>query len=426
MKASVLEEFEWRGLVYDKTEGLGQWLAEEKVSAYIGFDPTADSLHVGSLLPIMGLVRLQQYGHRPIALVGGGTGMIGDPSGKSKERNLLDEEQLAKNVEGIRNQLAKFLDFETKENPAKLVNNYDWLGKMNFIEFLRDVGKNFTVNYMMAKESVKRRINSEEGISYTEFTYMMLQAYDFYKLSQSEDCYLQMGGSDQWGNITAGIDYIRRQGGKKAHGLVFPLVTNSSGAKFGKSEEGNIWLDPEKTSPYRFYQFWLNSSDSDVLGYLKNFTMLDQDQIAELGHRLETDPASRAAQKRLAEEITRTVHGQEELDKVQRASKVMFGGSVEGLTAADISAIIREMPATDLARENFEGEGFWVPELLVSCGVTKSKGEARRLVTSGAVYVNNQRVADANHKIVLDQAIDGRFLVLRKGKKNYHLVKILS
>ncbi len=425
MKSNLYEELKWRGLIYDNTEGVEELLAKEKVTAYIGFDPTADSLHVGSLLPILSLVRLQQFGHKPIALIGGATGMIGDPSGKSQERNLLSAEQLAANIAGIRAQLSHFIDFEREGNPAQIKNNYDWLGSFNFIDFLRDVGKSFTINYMMAKESVKRRLGSEEGISYTEFTYMMLQAYDFYHLNQHEDCVLQMGGSDQWGNITAGTDYIRRQGGKKAYGLVSPLITNSSGAKFGKTEQGNIWLDPKRTSPYRFYQFWLNAGDDEVVHYLKVFTFLTQEEVAELEQTVKDQPEKRLAQSRLAEAMTILVHGRDELEKVQRATELMFGGSSEGLTADLLATVEEDLPLTEISKEKFLNDGIWVAELLVSCGVTKSNGEARRLITGNGLKINGTTVADFKANVTLAESVEDRYFMINKGRKHRFLVKVI-
>src|SRR6266704_1785566 len=325
---NVFEEFQWRGMLYDASEGLEEALAHHSITGYIGFDPTAASLHVGSLLPIMSLVRLQQHGHTPIALVGGGTGMIGDPSGKTQERQLLSKELIEFNVEGIRAQLSLFLDFEVKTNRAMLINNADWLVHVRMVDFLRDVGKHFTVNYMLAKESVKRRFEEGEGISFTEFSYILLQAYDFLILYDRYGCTLQMGGSDQWGNILAGIELMRKMRGARGYGMVFPLVTTTSGIKFGKTEAGSVWLDPKLTSPYRFYQFWINTDDRDVVKYLKFFTMLNQEEIAELEAAVEIAPEKREAQKRLAQEVTRVVHGDYELRKAIQASQVLFGGEI--------------------------------------------------------------------------------------------------
>ncbi len=425
MKDHLLNEFRWRGLLYDQTEGVEEAISTRKVTGYVGFDPTGDSLHVGSLLPIMGLVHLQRYGHSPIALVGGATGMIGDPSGKSKERNLLSEERLAHNVDCIHKQLSRFLDFDCKSNPAKLVNNHDWLGPISFIEFMRDVGKHFPVGYMMAKESVKRRIEGD-GISFTEFSYMLLQAYDFYHLSKHHNCELQMGGSDQWGNITAGKELIRRIDGKKAHGVVFPLITTASGQKFGKTEEGAVWLDAEKTSPYKFYQYWMNADDKEALNYLKFFSLLEEEECEELAALQEAAPHKRDVQKRLAMEVTKTVHGATALDHVMKASKAMFGGELTDLSAREIGEIFDNVPSTELKKSDFEGEGYPILDLMANCGVVKSKGEARRLLQGGGVNMNNIRVNEVDRKVVVDDAIEGAFIVLRKGSKNYHLVKVLG
>ncbi len=422
--ANFIEEMRWRGMIYDMTEGTEEALAREKLTAYIGFDPTADSLHVGSLLPIMALVHLQRHGHTPIALVGGGTGMIGDPSGKTKERQLLDERQLAHNLAGIRAQLGRFLLFEGVDNPAMMIDNADWLRPLRLLDFLRDTGKHFTVNYMMTKDSVKSRLAAEEGISFTEFSYMLLQAYDFLTLFREHGCTVQMGGSDQWGNITAGIELIRRIEDSKAHGLTMPLVTTTSGVKFGKTEAGTIWLDPARTSPFRFFQFWLNTADEDVIQYLKFFTLLGPDEIGELEEAVRTAPHERAAQRRLAEEVTRLVHGEGALASALRATGVLFGGDLEGLSAAELLDIFAEVPSSDVSRTDLEGEGLPLVDLVYLCGLESSKKRARQLVESGGVYLNNRRVDDRERVIRPDDAIEGRMLVLRKGKKQYHLVQV--
>ncbi|MGH2481269.1 MAG: tyrosine--tRNA ligase, partial [Ktedonobacteraceae bacterium] len=354
---NLYEELQWRGMLYGATEGVQEELAKPQITGYIGFDPTAASLHVGSLLPIMGLVRLQRHGHTPIALAGGGTGMIGDPSGKTTERQLLSKEQLAENLAGIRGQLAHFLDFESKTNPALLVNNADWLTTISLVDFLRDVGKHFTVNYMLAKESVKQRYERGDGISFTEFSYMLLQAYDFLMLHDRHNCILQMGGSDQWGNIVAGTELIRKLRGAKGHGMVFPLVTTSAGVKFGKTEAGAIWLDPDLTSPFRFYQFWFNTDDRDVVRYLKFFTLLEQTEITELEASIETAPEKREAQRRLGEEVTRMVHGDAHLQRALLATRVLFGGEMAGLSAGDVLDIFADVPSHELPRSSFEGAG---------------------------------------------------------------------
>lgn len=419
---NLYQELHWRGFIYQETEGARQVLSdqERKITGYIGFDPTAESLHVGSLLPIMGLVHLQRYGHTAIAVVGGATGMIGDPSGKSKERILLSEEILRRNQDGIKKQLERFLSF-TGKNPAIIVNNYDWTANVTIIQFLRDIGKNFTVNYMLSKESVKRRLDGE-GISYTEFSYMLLQAFDFLHLYDNYNCILQMGGSDQWGNITAGIDLIRKLRGGKAYGLVFPLLTTASGTKFGKSEEGTIWLDEKLTSPYRFYQFWINADDRDVIRYLKFFTLLSKEEIESLEVELKERPERRVAHRRLAEEVTRMVHGEEGLKKAQRATSVLFGGSFEGLSSSELEEIFSHVPSFEISRD--ELEGMSIAELAVSSGLVKSKGEAKRLIVSGGLYMNNIKVDSAVEKVSSERFIDGKILVLRKGKKSFLIVKI--
>ena len=422
---NLVEELRWRGLIHTATEGAEETLINEKVTAYIGFDPTADSLHVGHLLPIMVLVHLQRYGHTPIALAGGGTGMIGDPSGRTKERQLLTYEQIAYNVECIKRQLSAFLHFEGVENPAIMVNNADWLAKLNLIEFLRDIGKHFTVNYMLAKDSVKTRLESEEGISFTEFSYMLLQSYDFLRLYLEHGCTFQMGGSDQWGNITAGAELIRKVADGKAHAVTVPLVTSTSGVKFGKTEAGAVWLDPARTSPFRFYQFWINTTDGDVIPYLKYFTLLSREEIAELERALATEPHRRAAQTRLAEEVTRMVHGEDGLRKAQAATEVLFGGrDLEGLSADDLLDIFAEVPSSALAAGSLSGAGINVVDLALEAGLDRSKKLIRDLIKNGGLYLNNRPVDDPDRAVTLDDAIDGRVIVLRKGKKNYHLVQV--
>lgn len=422
---SLYDELKWRGALYDATEGVEEVIAKEKLTGYIGFDPTAKSLHVGSLLQIMNLARFQRFGHTPIALVGGGTGLIGDPSGKTKERQLLTKTDVEENVAGIRDQLARFLDFDAKQNPAKLLNNIDWLGSISFVDFLRDVGKYFTVNSMLAKESVKRRIESEDGISFTEFSYSLLQSYDYLVLYDRHNCRLQMGGSDQWGNIVSGADLVRRLRGAKAYGLVSPLVTTSTGVKFGKTEAGAVWLDAALTSPYRFYQFWLNTDDADVLPYLKYFTWLKQAEIAELQSALEERPEQREAQRTLAKEVTQMVHGQNGVDSAEKASQVLFGGEIEGMSAAEVQDIFQDVPSCDIAKTAFEGEGMSMIDLLAESGVAKSKGEARRLLQGGGVYLNNRKT-EMTQSVTLNDSIDGQFLVLRKGRKNYQFVRIVG
>lgn len=417
-------ELEWRGLVFDATEGLRDLIAREKLTTYIGFDPTAASLHVGSLLPMVTLARLQRFGHPPIAVVGGGTGMIGDPSGKATERALLTIEQVEANVEGIRRQLSRFLDFDDVTAPARLVNNAEWLTKLSAIEFMREVGKYFTVNYMLAKESVRRRSDSDEGISYTEFSYLLLQSYDFLVLHDRFACSVQMGGSDQWGNITAGVDLIRRLRSSKAHGLVMPLMTTASGAKFGKTEAGALWLDPGLTSPFKFFQFWLHTDDTDVGKYLRFFTFLDRSTIEQLEDTARTAPELREAQRALAREVTRMVHGDEAVARAERAAGVLFGEDIATLPADDVLSVFDDVPSSTVTADRLAGEGVAVVELLASSGLTASKGEATRLIRGGGVYVNNRRVTDEKARLRSGDAIDGRLFVLRKGAKQNHLVKI--
>jgi tyrosyl-tRNA synthetase len=424
---NLFDEFMWRGLVYDATEGLPELLSKERVTAYIGFDPTASSLHVGSLLPVMALARLQRFGHSPIAIVGGGTGMIGDPSGKSQERVLLSAAQIEENLAGIRRQLERFLDFEPRAGAqlaARIVNNAEWLANVGLLEFLRDAGKHFTVNYMLQKESVNRRLESEEGISFTEFSYLLLQAYDFLQLFDRFDCTLQLGGSDQWGNITAGIDLIRKLRAKKAHGLVMPLVTTASGVKFGKTEAGTIWLAPERTSPFRFYQFWLNTDDRDVVAYLKYFTFLEADAVTALAAAVAAAPEKREAQRVLAREVTALVHGAEHVSRAEHASALLFGEDITALPADDVLAVFEDVPSTDLPAGEFDADGVGLVDLLARVKLVPSKSEARRLVQSGGVYVNNRRAADVQSRVTRGQAIGGRVFVLRKGSKQNHLIRL--
>jgi len=415
-------------MIEDLTEGVEEAFRSGPLTAYIGFDPSASSLHVGSLLPIMGLVHLQRHGHRPIAVVGGGTGLIGDPSGKTEERPLLNRDEVARNLEGIRGQLEHFLEFDGVENPARLVNNLDWLGRLSLVDFLRDVGKHFSVNALLRKESVRRRVEAEEtGISYTEFSYALLQAYDFLELHRRYGCTLQLGGSDQWGNITAGIDLVRRMEGERAYGIVFPLVTTADGTKFGKTEEGTVWLDPERTSPFRFYQFWINTDDRDVVRYLRRFTLLEREEIGALERAVEERPHEREAQRRLAEEVTRAVHGEGGLERARRATQVLFRGEdLEGLAAAEIADIFSDVPSSELAPSALEGEGRGLVELLADTGLTRSRSEARRQIAQGGIYLNNERVEDAERRVGRGDAIEERFLVLRRGKKRYHLVKLVG
>ena len=422
--SDVFEEFRWRGLVSEHTEGLPELLARERVTAYIGFDPTASSLHVGTLLTIMGLARLQRFGHSPIAIVGGGTGMIGDPSGKTIERQLLSREQIDENVAGIRRQLERFLDFDRAGNPARIINNADWLASFDLLGFLRDTGKYFTVNYMLQKESVHRRLESEEGISYTEFSYLLLQARDFLELFDRQQCVLQMGGTDQWGNITAGIDLIRKVRAKKAHGLVWPLMTTAAGTKFGKTEAGTVWLDAGRTSPFTFYQFWLNADDRDAVAYLRYFTFLDRDAVAALDEATSRAPEKREAQRVLAREVTALAHGADQVARAEHASSLLFGEDITTLGADDVEAVFADVPSTELPADAFGGDGMTIVDLVARVQLAPSKGEARRLVQSGGIYVNNRRVADVQARVTREMAIGGRLFVVRKGQKQNHLVRM--
>jgi tyrosyl-tRNA synthetase len=418
---SLYDELKWRGLVYDATEGVQDVLARERVVGYIGFDPTASSLHVGSLLVMMVLAHMQRQGHSPIALVGGGTGLIGDPSGKTAERQLLTVERVEENVRGIRAQLARFLDFDTATNPARLVNNAEWLTNLGAIEFMRDVGKHFTVNAMLAKESVKRRTESEDGISYTEFSYSLLQAYDYLVLHDRFGCTLQMGGSDQWGNITSGMDLIRRVRGGKAHGLVMPLVTTASGTKFGKTEAGAIWLDPALTKPYEFHQFWLNVDDRDAVKYLKFFTFLEEARIAELEAATTREPENRHAQHALANEVTALVHGADAVREAERAAEKLFKGDLVSMSESELLQVFSSVPSSQTP---YRSEGWLVTEFLASNAVTGSKGEAVRLIKGGGIYVNGQRVVDEKLRVSPSDAMHGRYFVVRKGKKDNFLVRV--
>ncbi len=423
---NFLKELEWRGLLHTSTQGVEEYFqTNSNIIGYIGFDPTASSLHVGSLLPIMGLVHLQRCGHTPIAIAGGGTGMIGDPSGKTQERKLLSLEDIETNLEGIKKQLAKFLDFNAPKNPARLVNNADWLTKITLMEFLRDIGKNFSVNEMLAKDSVKNRIEKEQGISFTEFSYSLLQSYDFLELYNRYGCTLQMGGSDQWGNIVAGKDLIRRKTGAEAHGVVFPLITTTSGTKFGKTESGTVWLDAERTSPYRFYQFWYNTDDRETMKYLKFFTLLPQDRIAELEAMMQTAPEKREAQSTLAREVTRLVHDETAVVQALKASKIFFGGEITDVSDTELVDIFSDVPSVEISRTSFEGEGVPFVDVLVQAQVAKSKSDARRAIEGGGIYLNNVRTADVMKKISLTDTVHGKFIILRKGGKNYFMVKVV-
>jgi tyrosyl-tRNA synthetase len=424
MANSAFDELKWRGLVKDNTESVPEMLAYSQVKAYNGFDATADSLHVGHMVPLMALARLQRFGHVPIAVAGGGTSMIGDPSGRTDERLLLSREAIESNIETIKSQLAHFLDFEVKKNPALLVNNADWLLSLNLVDFLRDIGKHFTVNYMISKDSVKMRLDREDGISFTEFSYMLLQSYDFLHLYDHFGCTIQTGGSDQWGNITAGVELIRRMRGKPAGALVYPLITKADGTKFGKTASGAVWLAPQRTSPYRFYQFWMNTDDRDVINYLKFFTWLDEITIREIETTVQQRPEQREAQRRLAQEMTRMVHDETALQKAEQASQVLFGGEVAGLTGTEVADIFADVPSGEVASGKLQGDGLPVVDMLAECRVVTSKGEARRAIEAGGVYLNNRRISDATVRVTVADVIDNQFIVLRHGRKNYWLVRI--
>ena len=426
---SVFDEFKWRGLVYDHTDGVPDILAKEKISVYNGFDPTADSLHIGNLVPMMGLARLQRFGHTPIVLAGGGTGMVGDPSGRSTERNLLTREVIDANVAAQKVQLAHLLDFEVKSKPAVIVNNDDWLAPISMMDFLRDTGKYFTINYMLAKDSVKSRMDrgdgsSSEGISFTEFSYMLLQAYDFRHLFNGSNCVMQAGGSDQWGNIIAGVELIRKSQAQKAYGLVYPLITKADGSKFGKTADGAVWLSAERTSPYRFYQYWVNADDAEVINFLRYFTWLNKGEIAEFEAMLLENPHRRDAQKKLAQVMTGMIHGETAVSKAETASRVLFGGAMDGLDASDIADIFADVPSSDVPRHQFSDGGLSVVDLLADSSLANSKGDAKRAIKGGGVYLNNERVALAQ-AATLEQSIDGKFFILRKGKKKYHLIQLV-
>lgn len=419
-------------MIHDIMPGTEDLLRKEKSAGYIGFDPTADSLHIGHMVQVMLLVHFQRAGHTPVALVGGATGMIGDPSGKSEERSLLDEETLRKNQEGIKKQLAKFLDFNSESpNRALMVNNYDWMKEYSFLGFIRDIGKHITVNYMMSKDSVKKRLGSDskEGMSFTEFSYQLVQGTDFLHLYNEYNCKLQMGGSDQWGNIVTGTELIRRKTGGEAYALTCPLITKSDGSKFGKTESGNVWLDPEKTSPYHFYQFWLNVSDEDAKKYIKIFTILDQKTIDDLVNGHDQNPQERVLQKRLAEEVTIMVHSREEYDAAAEASQILFGkGTTESLRKMNENtflSVFEGVPVFDIKKELISA-GVSVTELLaVHTGVFTSKGELRRLVHGGGLSINREKIENPDEIVGLNKLLNDKYLLIQKGKKNYSLVRVI-
>ena len=423
----IIEELEWRGLVSDCTdrEALTQRLAKGAVTLYCGFDPTADSLHVGNLVPLLALRRFQQFGHKPIIVAGGATGSIGDPSGKSAERQLLTHEQLKANIDGVKKQLAGFLEFDSEANAALLVDNADWTAPLSFLDVLRDVGKHFKVNAMVAKESVRARMEDRDvGISYTEFSYMILQALDFHHLCVQHECELQIGGSDQWGNITAGIDLIHRRQNRQAFGLTLPLITNADGSKFGKTEAGAVWLDVARTSIYQFYQYWVRVDDRDVVRYLNFFTFLHRDDVEALSRQHSEQPQARIAHKALAKEVTALAHGEAAANEAIRASEILFGGELDGITEATFREIAGEVPTHEIRLDRFGGEGLWLPELLHEAGLAQSRGQARKDVKGGGVYVNNRRTDDEQHKLQSGDLLFGKYLLLRRGKRNYAVVLV--
>lgn len=416
----LLKDLEWRGIIYQQTdeEGLKSLIDSEKITIYCGVDPTADSMHIGHLLPFLTLRRFQQHGHRPLVLVGGATGLIGDPSGKSEERKLQTVETVQHNVNGLKRQLQSIFDFEG-DNGAVMVNNYDWIGSIDMVTFLRDYGKHFGINYLLAKDTIASRL--ETGISFTEFTYTILQAMDFNHLYEKFGCKLQIGGSDQWGNITTGLELIRKMNdeGAKAFGLTIPLVTKADGTKFGKSESGTVWLDPEKTTPYEFYQFWINTADADVVKYLKYFTFLSHEEIDALAHAVETEPHLRQAQKTLAEEMTRLIHGEEALQQALKISAALFSGDVKNLTAEEIKVGFKDVPSFE--RSNKDAAGL--VELLVEAKISPSKRQAREDIQNGAISINGEKVTDLDYQVSDKDMIEGQFILIRRGKKKYTLIK---
>jgi tyrosyl-tRNA synthetase len=443
---SILEDLQWRGLVADCTDldALARRLGEGPITLYCGFDPTGDSLHVGHLMGQLTLRRFQLAGHHPLPLAGGATGMIGDPGGKSAERNLLSREQLDHNLACIKRQLSRLLDFDAPANPARLVDNATWTSGLSYIDFLRDIGKHFSVNVMVAKDSVRARMESDTGISYTEFSYMLLQAHDFYHLRQTLHCELQIGGSDQWGNITAGTDLIRKKLGVPAWGLTFPLITKADGAKFGKTEGGAVWLDPAKTSPYRFYQFFINTEDAMVPAYLRKFTLLPRAEIEALEAKHAANPGAREAHKALAREVTALVHGPSACDDAIRASEIMFGGPLDGVTEEFFSDVVGEIPTKDLSVRNLDigqlggaqvipgtntiqitGAFRQITDLLVHAGLCPSKGQARKDIEGGGIYLNNVRVTEAARAVTTGDLLFGKYLLLRKGKRTYAVLRVL-
>lgn len=424
---NLIEELKWRGLIQDIIPGTEEQLSKESTAGYVGFDPTADSLHIGSLIPIIVLMHLQKFGHKPIALVGGATGMVGDPSGKSEERNLLSTELLNYNLESVKKQLEKFLDFNSeKENAAEMVNNYDWFKEITFLDFIRDVGKHISINYMMAKDSVRKRLEGENGMSFTEFTYQLVQGYDFYWLNKNKNCKFQFGGSDQWGNIVTGTELIRRKSGGEAFAFTCPLLTKSDGGKFGKTEKGNVWLSPDKTSPYSFYQFWLNTGDADAERFIKIFTFLSKEEIDELVQQHNGNEHMRILQKKLAEELTCLVHSRKDYEFAVKASSILFSNdtaqTLKELNEDQLLQVMEGVPSIEVERKILK-ENIDLISLLADTKIFSSKGEARKMLTGGGVFLNKEKVIDVDAKINEDVLLNKKYLLVQKGKKNYYLLK---
>ena len=423
---NLIAELKWRGLVQDMIPGTEEQLLKESTTAYVGFDPTADSLHIGSLIPIIILVHLQKFGHKPVALVGGATGMVGDPSGKSEERNLLSTDVLNHNVEAVKKQLANFIDFNSgKSTAAEMVNNFDWFKNISFLDFIRDTGKHISINYMMAKDSVKKRLEGENGMSFTEFTYQLVQGYDFYWLYENKNVKLQFGGSDQWGNIVTGTELIRRKSGGEAFAFTCPLLTKSDGSKFGKSEKGNVWLDADKTSPYTFYQFWLNTADADAERFLKVFTFLSQKEIKELVQQHTGNEHQRILQKKLAEELTCFVHSKSDYEFAVKASSILFSNdtaqTLKELNEEQLLQVMEGVPSIEIEKEKLNNTDLIT--LLADSKIFASKGEAKKMLAQGGVFINKEKVTDADEKIVARQLLNDKYLLIQKGKKNYYLMK---
>ncbi|MEO6288764.1 MAG: tyrosine--tRNA ligase [Ginsengibacter sp.] len=424
---NVIEELNWRGLVQDIMPGTEEQLNKESTTFYVGFDPTSDSLHIGNLIPIILMAHLQKFGHKPVALIGGATGMVGDPSGKSEERNLLNIDVLNHNLESVKHQLTAFLDFsEGKANAAEMVNNYDWFKGISFLDFIRDTGKHISINYMMAKDSVRKRLEAENGMSFTEFTYQLVQGYDFYWLYQNKNCKLQCGGSDQWGNIVTGTELIRRKCGGEAFAFTCPLLTKADGSKFGKSEKGNIWLDASKTSPYSFYQFWMNTADADAERFLKTFTFLSKEEIDELVHQHTGNEHQRILQKRLAEELTCFVHSKNDYEFAVKASNILFSNdtaqTLKELTEEQLLQVMEGVPTIEIEKDQVEN--IDIASLLAFTRIFPSKGEARKMITGGGVFINKEKVTSADEKINGDIFLNDRYLLIQKGKKNYYLLRV--